>query len=748
MMQTEAATDPVTQGLTDPERVFPILAAPAWIKGNTLSMRLAGEKIELRAPRHYLAKLTVWCQGDMTLAQIEQACLAQWGDRYFIQFVEDLLAAGVLIDVPTLLLHAVRETQHPDRMGQPADEIMWRNAAQPLPHRASIDTKAIKLPPREPSALSSLIAQRRSATIFGVRTPDRVDLSRLLHSAYGLHEESDRRSVASAGGFYPLTLHLILLRGVDSIAPGTYLVRFDSDGGVYLQHEHDEHDSVPSLIYHPHLLRQAVGMIVISGALLPGTLKYGNRSYPFAMLEAGQIIQNIALSAIEQKLGWRALGGLDYSRMAAHCRLPEACQVLIAGVFGSLPETGDAAARPHAGQGEDGSDISSRIEFLWNDEISGLPFHLGMARIKGHDGEADSSFSWGRDANAWHAYDKALAETVERHAYRQPRELRSARWDELNNVCDPRKIAGYRALQYRYADFPFKPFDPRKPYLWLEATHLANGSHQWVPAECVLHPKALPASYLEQCLTDCSSSGCASGSSLEMAQHSALFEVIERDAFMRHWFAQRGGEEVAIESLPLPFQQRVEQLRSRGCRVSLQLLDLAVQPVWMVVVQHDEKHFTSVGAAAGLAAERALHSALSEAETGANARLVGFKGERVRPAEVTTPAHHADLYALKRYYRRADALLETGARIAFHDIVQRQSPDMFTVYADLAARGLDPLWVDLSLSDAPQTLTGHTLVSGRVIVPGLIPVAFGTLRLPLGMDTYRKRAARFPHPFP
>ena len=315
-------------------------------------------------------------------------------------------------------------------------------------------------------------------------------------------------------------------------------------------------------------------------------------------------------------------------------------------------------------------------------------------------------------------------------------------------MCDPRTLIAYSRGQYADAQFPFKPFDDGAEYLWLQSHSPIGGEPRWVPAEFVLHRTALPADYLDRCMTFSSSSGCASGVSQAMAQESALFELIERDAFMRHWFAQRGGIAVAQDTLPAAFAERVAALTSRGCRLTVQVLDLGVQPVWMVAIQHDDKHFTAVGAAAGLELDAVLHSAFSEAETAAYVRLAGMACEPIRPIQVTTPAQHADLYAQRKYYRRADALLAPTRMAAFDELAPPHRRDMSTVYAELASHGLDALWVDLSPANAPLTLAGERLVSGRMIVPGLIPIAFGASHQPYGMSRAVHRGARFPHPFP
>lgn len=736
-------SEPKRLSASERDRICPLLAAPGIIRGQTLALRLAGETIKLKAPRQYLSKLFDWCQGDMTLSEIEAHSIAQLGDRRFVDFIEALLDSGVLIDTAGLLDHAVRAARAPHWMGRAAERDVWRRGITRLPPRSALDTSLVELEEADASDASNvssfctLLAKRRSADAFGPAALSQSAVRRLLHAAYGV-QCMGRRSVASAGGFYRLMFHLILLRPAGGLVGGTYVVHFDAEGGVHLEQLHPHRDDVPSFVYHPHLLRNATGLIVVSTDLRPATLKYGNRSYPFALIEAGAVVQNIALAAAELGAGWRTLGGLEDQRLAAHCGLGERDHVLTAGVFGTLPdESVDTASERR----------TAAVEFAWSEGIPGLPFHLAMARLDTGSGNDAKTFSWGRDANAWTAYDKAVAEATERHAYRQPRALMSAVWDGGERMHDPRELVRYSREQYARAGFPFKPFDPTATYWWVEAARLDGGGSRWVPAECVLHRTALPQGYEDRWLTSCTSSGCASGTTVEMAQASALFELIERDAFMRHWFAQRGGIEVDARTLPIAAVKRIAALTAAGCRVSVQVLDLALLPVWMVLVQHDDRHFTAVGAAAGLDPDDVVHSALSEAETAAYVRLAGLELTPIRPADVVTPADHSNLYAQRRYYRRADALLRVRERIAFDDAL-RPAVSMDAALTALASRGAVPLWLDLSLRDAPLTLGGQTIVSGRMIAPGLIPIAFGDGTLPLGMIASSSRGARFAHPFP
>ena len=386
----------------DRDRICPLLAAPGIARGNTLTLRLGGESIKLKAPRHYLSKLFDWCQGDMTLAEIEAACTKQWGEIRFVRFVEDLLEAGVLIDTSMIVQQAVRAAHYPNWTGRPAHEAVWQAARRSLADDAPAVPLAhdpiVTLTPPTASRFAALLAQRRSVEAF-VDTPlPEGALGAILHAAYGMHA-TGHRSVGSAGGYYGLQLHAIVLKGFEGVAQGVYAVHFDAKGRVHLQRKHGDLAPLPSLVYHPHMLRHAAALLVVSADLSPSTLKYGNRSYPFSLIEAGAVIQNVALAAAEQGIGWRALGGLESTRVAQYCAIGASDYVLIAGVIG-MPRTPDSASRQQA---------PLAIDFLWSDDVPGLPFHLAMARVKPDSPAASSEFSWGRDQDAWRPSDTRTA---------------------------------------------------------------------------------------------------------------------------------------------------------------------------------------------------------------------------------------------------------------------------------------------------------------------------------------------------
>jgi ribosomal protein S12 methylthiotransferase accessory factor len=375
------------------------------------------------------------------------------------------------------------------------------------------------------------------------------------------------------------------------------------------------------------------------------------------------------------------------------------------------------------------------------------PFHLVSARIEWPAG--GTSEGWGRDDDAALAQRKAMAEAVERHAYsRLPPGAHLARATELDSSIEPDALVRYEEDQYRSPRFPCVRHDGREQRWWLPAQSADGGRSTHVLADVVCAPAAFDAAYRTRMVTLATSSGCASGASLGDAIARGTLELVERDAFMRHWFAQVPGDVVISASLPTWCARRLDALRSGGCAVGVQCLTLGLHPSFLVWAQHEELHFTCVAAAAAFSAESALRCALSEMETIVVVRLHGDPPPAMQPHCVRSPADHGALYATQEYFRRADAVLRApSGRVRFADVQLECASDPPDLYARMRGRGHPVYWVDLSLAEAGNVLDGQPLHSVRTLAPGLLPIGFGELCQPLGMVPHVAAGGRFLHPF-
>ena len=386
------------------------------------------------------------------------------------------------------------------------------------------------------------------------------------------------------------------------------------------------------------------------------------------------------------------------------------------------------------------------LELSRCDVLAEARFNLVEARVDWGNGA--QSAGWGRDPDPETAKWKAINEAVERYCYARLPDAVSSRAVDLDHAIDPSALVRYERRQYADPRFALKPFDRCEPRHWVRATPVLGGRQASVLADCVCSPRAFDPTYRARLVTHATTSGCASADSMETAILRATLELVERDAFMRHWFAQCPGHGIAASTLPLRFSERFARLASSGCTVGLAWLHHGAHATWLAWARHEALHFTSVGSASGLDGATALDTALNELETMALARIEGVEWHPIDPVSVRTPADHAALYATPGYFHRADALLcTTWPQRSFDEACAAfdATPDQF--YERLARSGHAPHWVDLSVADARGAVDGKSIYAVRAVAPELIPMAFGWGHMPLGMDRWRRIDPDIFHPF-
>ncbi len=278
-----------------------------------------------------------------------------------------------------------------------------------------------------------------------------------------------------------------------------------------------------------------------------------------------------------------------------------------------------------------------------------------------------------------------------------------------------------------------------------------------------------------------SSNGCASGASVTEAVLHGLLELIERDAFLIHWYSGLTPPELDLDAVDSPAVRHVRarldlhgyELRCFDVRV-----DLPLPAVGAVAVRRDGGigRLCFAGAAA-LDPADAVRAAVFEVASFASglAGRVTASLARLRPMAddytlLTGLEHHALLFGLPAMARHAEHWLRRRPRVppaeAFGDWTAGRAPvtDLAAPVRDivelLAGRGLDTVVVDQTTPE--QRSLGLRTVA--TVVPGLVPIDFGwrrqraltmprTLRAPhdAGLTSHPLRPDQLhlvPHPFP
>lgn len=175
-------------------------------------------------------------------------------------------------------------------------------APQPSTYKAYLDATSIALPPpaaRFGPSLPEVVARRRSVREYADRRLTLEELSSLLHYSAGITDVRDPtlafRAVPSSGALYPVELYPVIF-DVAGLEPGVY-------------HYDVQHHRLALLRmgdFRREVFQAAVSQEMIWGASLALVMtslfarvqwKYLDRSYRYALLEAGHLGQNVYLTA-------------------------------------------------------------------------------------------------------------------------------------------------------------------------------------------------------------------------------------------------------------------------------------------------------------------------------------------------------------------------------------------------------------------------------------------------------------------
>ncbi|HEY0788979.1 MAG TPA: TOMM precursor leader peptide-binding protein, partial [Thermoanaerobaculia bacterium] len=263
----------------------------------------------------------------------------------------------------------------------------------------------------------------------------------------------------------------------------------------------------------------------------------------------------------------------------------------------------------------------------------------------------------------------AVGEAVERYSASRYRleDLRRSPFDDLEvSAMDPRDLVLYEDHLYEEADFPFARFSPDIPISWCRASWLHGGDEVLVPA--------LPAYFnfhapRAERFCQVTSNGLAAGASLEDAGLRAVWELVERDAFMITWLARLPATRIDITSLGADpaLGEILRQLRECGAAVEVYRLEAGIEiPVILTLGLGDGARWpaATVALAAHQDGPTAVRKALLEqGHVGPYVRRLMRSGEipiPESPEEVRTLNDHA-LYYVPPSRQTAFDFLRSGA---------------------------------------------------------------------------------------
>jgi ribosomal protein S12 methylthiotransferase accessory factor len=347
------------------------------------------------------------------------------------------------------------------------------------------------------------------------------------------------------------------------------------------------------------------------------------------------------------------------------------------------------------------------------------------------------------------AWTSCLGEAVERYSGGcwDPEEVVSCRRSDLpGRSIDPRDLVLYRPEQY--PDLPYAPYDDESVLRWVRGRSLVHDDDVWLPAIAVFMEFQVQSQ--EEFLCPVTSNGLAAGPTLGGAVLAAVYEVLERDAFMIAWLARLPATRLDPQTHPDADVRRLARsYRRRG--VELALYELPTDhPVSVVVgIAFQDGGYGGPAATVGLGAHidqvAAARSAALEvgqvrpafrarARTRDDARRIA---ELVADPMLTqTLEDHALLYA-DATMRSAFDFLDgpRGAWAVPRGLTTGQA--LAELIAHVAASAGDILYVNLT----PPDLEPLGLFSARAVLPEYQPIWFGRRERRLG----GRRLFELPH---
>lgn len=154
-----------------------------------------------------------------------------------------------------------------------------------------------------------------------------------------------------------------------------------------------------------------------------------------------------------------------------------------------------------------------------------------------HSGSEDEAT--GKGFNIEESIIGAVGEAVERYSLCWPAPEEHLLKSSYENIHKQKEVVSFEYLDI-YADTEQSSFDPPTrdtPILWAKGTNLINGKRIFVPAQLVWtsshRVNDMPLRFYT------TTNGVATGPSVVSALLTAIYESVERDAFMTMWCRDR-----------------------------------------------------------------------------------------------------------------------------------------------------------------------------------------------------------------
>ncbi len=667
-----------------------------------------------------LIRVLRYCNGYLSLDEVrEKSKLGN--DELFDALMEMCLDQGIVRDSRELMFAFHDDSSNPMRFSNdlsPSDieELVERKRVIP-------DGPVYSCPELPTSNVLDILQSRKSVRTFSGTKVDERLLFGILKSMYVIGE---KRSTPSAGKLYPLNIYVVISSDNQSLSRGVY---FYDPLSVSLV--------LTSTAVTEEKLSRALDLsnvpggftIFVTADVMIGAAKYANRSYRYALLEAGHAVQNAYMFVAEQgEVGILEFGGFDDAVSSKLLNLDSHRSLVLTTIIGGNVGSADSQIDQSTGSklwrlrnsivGE-GKPVEWDVQSSLGQDEYVLDKVLAVASYappnKAGQKSGLENHSYGLSTDSRVASIKAIAEAYERHV------SGLVRWDQVGSAnrincewLDPRVFTPFDARQYQLLN-RLKPFDPDEVYQWVEGRRYNSANPVLVPVEHVFYPVSstvlgrLP-SYIS------SSSGVAAHFDYETALERAMLELIERDAVSVMWYGKRSVGKLADELLPNSVRSRKEKWERLGWQVNLLDITTDSVPVVLALITSDSHYPHAVsGASAAFSFDIAVGRALEEAEVMLTSWRFANRRPPISAEEVVRTLDHGLIYFQPENLHQLNWLREASVS----EPTRVQPVDILSHF--------NPIIVDLvrSVDDSELSVV-------RVLSEKLLPINFG-----YGCEHYR-----------
>lgn len=367
------------------------------------------------------------------------------------------------------------------------------------------------------------------------------------------------------------------------------------------------------------------------------------------------------------------------------------------------------------------------------------PFAVSVANLPLKVGKDEVGV--GRTNSYSDSHLTAMLEGLERYCGMEPRRnitnITGSYNDLKSEALDPSLLGLHFSSQYRLDHFPFEEFDPNRKIKWVWGYSITKRKPVLVPETYAYYGlnyrDGLQNSFVYEI-----SNGCALGGSILEATLHALFEIVERDAFLISWYTRLPLERIELESIQDANIQlminRFEYLTDYEITLYNMTLDSKIPCIWAIAKNKKEEGLNILCAAGShLNKFKAIENTLQELCGILIALQKKFKNRKQELKKmlkdfslVKNMEDHSLLFGLKEAESYFDFLLKNRNSIDLSEIKTINYTN--NLHLDLQEVIKHFINLDLNIIVVDQTaeeLDSSGLKCVKVIVPGMLPMTFG-----------------------